>query len=145
MFQVNTGKFLKTIPGWVARFHISWTEFGVCSWGAWITITTDPTIQETHPRTPIFCSRSFNRKWAKTALHRFIPYISSSTELKLLFPFSFLYKLIHQLTQTPASKDLPDYYTQCAKRGYKNCWCIYISHKIGNLTNNHCKSRDQNQ
>lgn len=32
---------------------------------------------------------------------------------------------------------LPDYYTQCTKWGYKNCWSIYISNKIGNLSTNH--------
>lgn len=58
----------QSLPGWVAKSQISSTESGVCSWGAWITIITDPTIQDKHPTTPIFCSLSFNKKWAKTAL-----------------------------------------------------------------------------
>lgn len=33
---------------------------------------------------------------------------------------------------------LPDNYTQCTKWGYQNCWSIDISHKVCNLSNDHC-------
>lgn len=58
----------QTIPGCMARDHISSTEPGVFSSGAWSTITVDPTIQRTQPNTPIIRSLSFNMKWARIAL-----------------------------------------------------------------------------
>lgn len=60
------------IPGWVANSQISSTEAGVCSSGAWSTITVEPTMHSTHPRIPILCSLSFNMKCAKMALQIFI-------------------------------------------------------------------------
>lgn len=59
----------KNKHGWVARSHISWTEFKACSWGAWMTMRTEPTMQKTHPKMPIFWSFSLSKKWAKTALY----------------------------------------------------------------------------
>lgn len=56
------------LPGWVARFQISLTELGICSSGACITTTTEPTMHDTHPSTPSFSSRSLSTKCANTEL-----------------------------------------------------------------------------
>ena len=60
-----------SIPGWTANSHISCTEVRDFSWGAWSTITVDPTMHRRHPSMPILCSFSFNMKCANTALTHF--------------------------------------------------------------------------
>uniref|UniRef100_A0A0A9EDN0 Uncharacterized protein n=1 Tax=Arundo donax TaxID=35708 RepID=A0A0A9EDN0_ARUDO len=52
----------------MARFQISSTELGICSLGACITTTTEPTMHDTQPRTPSFSSRSLSTKCANTEL-----------------------------------------------------------------------------
>lgn len=50
--------------------HISLTDVISCSSGAWMTITIDPAMHITQPRTPSACSLSFRMKWANTALDK---------------------------------------------------------------------------
>jgi len=113
----------------VARSHISWTELGVCSCGAWITITIEPTMQDTHPNTPILGSRSFNKKWDKTALPTDTSYVSSTIQTQNP----------PQLSKFNLKLRVPNYNTKCTKRSNQNSRSIDISHKICNFPNNHCK------
>ena len=64
----NSSQYSKYLPGWVANSQISSTEVRLLSPGAWSTINVDPTIHKTQPSIPIFCSFSFKKKCARTAL-----------------------------------------------------------------------------
>lgn len=69
--KINRKKHLKSRPNWIAKIQIYRTELGICSWGACINITTDPTMHNMHPTTPNCCSLSLKIKCVKTALFRF--------------------------------------------------------------------------
>lgn len=136
MLRINGIKNLISIPGWIANSQISSTEVRELSSDAWSTITTDPTMHRRHPSIPIFCSFSFNKKCAKTALSIGI----HSTHILLeTFRIKKKEKKNHQ------EINLPNNNAQCTKRRYKRSRGKNISYKIGYFSNNHCQFSPKNK
>jgi hypothetical protein len=115
----------------VARFQISSTELGICSWGACITTTTEPTMHDTQPRTPSFSSRSLSTKCASTELRSFRSFVCQKHRGV---------KVTQQCAppqKKTGLKNVPHYYAQCSKRSDKYGWRKDVRDEVCNLPEQH--------